>query len=55
MRSPQSDWTFHLDYAHRILLEHFKVSTLEGFGLNGQKAAISAAGALLHYVKQTQK
>ena len=55
VRSPQSDWTFHLDYAHRILLEHFKVSTLEGFGLNGQKAAISAAGALLHYVKQTQK
>ncbi|MFQ5928230.1 MAG: DNA mismatch repair protein MutS, partial [Acidobacteriota bacterium] len=55
VRSPQSDWIFHLDYAQRILLEHFRVSTLEGFGLNGQKAAISAAGALLHYVKETQK
>ena len=55
LQTPQSDWTFHLDYSRRVLLEHFKVSTLEGFGLNGQMAAISAAGALLHYVKQTQK
>ena len=55
INTPQSDWTFNLDYCRRILLEHFQVSTLEGFGLNGRKAAISAAGALLHYVKQTQK
>ena len=55
LNTAQSDWTFNLDYCRRILLEHFHVSTLEGFGLNGQKAAISAAGALLHYVKHTQK
>ena len=51
----QPDWIFNFDYANRVLLEHFKVSTLEGFGLNGQQAAIGAAGALLTYVKQTQK
>ena len=55
VRTPQSQWTFNLDYCKRILLEHFEVSTLEGFGLNGHQAAICAAGALLHYVKGTQK
>ena len=53
--TPQSQWTFNLDYCKRILLEHFQVSSLEGFGLNGHRAAICAAGALLHYVKGTQK
>jgi len=55
VKTPQSQWTFNLDYCKRILLEHFQVSTLEGFGLNGHRAAICAAGALLHYVKETQK
>jgi DNA mismatch repair protein MutS len=55
VRTPQSQWTFNLDYCKRILLEHFQVSTLDGFGLNGHRAAICAAGALLHYVKETQK
>ena len=55
VHTPQSDWTFNLDYCRRILLEHFQVSTLEGFGINGQTAALSAAGALLHYVRHTQK
>jgi len=55
VQTPQSQWTFNLDYCQRILLEHFQVSTLDGFGLNGHRAAICAAGALLHYVKETQK
>jgi DNA mismatch repair protein MutS len=55
VKTPQSQWTFNLDYCKRILLEHFQVSTLDGFGLNGHRAAICAAGALLHYVKETQK
>ena len=55
VQTPQSDWTFNLDYCRRILLEHFQVATLEGFGVNGQSAALSAAGALLHYVRHTQK
>ncbi|MCH8017615.1 MAG: DNA mismatch repair protein MutS, partial [Acidobacteria bacterium] len=55
VKTLQSQWTFNLDYCKRILLEHFQVSTLDGFGLNGHQAAICAAGALLHYVKETQK
>ncbi len=54
-RTFQEDWTFDSDYARRLLLEHFQVSTLEGFGINGQGAAVAAGGSLLHYVRQTQK
>lgn len=53
--TPQADWTFNLDYAQRVLLEHFKVMTLEGFGVNGHVTGVSAAGALLNYVRHTQK
>ncbi|MFB3905977.1 MAG: DNA mismatch repair protein MutS [Acidobacteriota bacterium] len=53
--TPEADWVFNADYAQRLLLEHFKVATLEGFGINGQPAATGAAGALLNYVRQTQK
>ncbi|MEE8348393.1 MAG: DNA mismatch repair protein MutS [Acidobacteriota bacterium] len=55
LQTLQSDWTFNLDYCQRILLEHFQLTTLEGFGINGQSAALSAAGALLHYARHTQK
>ena len=55
LRTAQSDWMFNLDYSRRFLMEHFKVATLEGFGINSQKAAVCAGGALLNYVKQTQK
>lgn len=51
----QPDWTFNCDYGRRVLLEHFRLSTLEGLGLEGALAAVSAAGALLHYARQTQK
>ena len=37
--------------AHQALLSHFSVQTLDGFGLRGQTAAISAAGSLLLYLK----
>lgn len=55
VKSPLDNWAFNYDYALRTLLEHFKVSTLEGFGLQGRKYAVSAAGALFHYVRETQK
>ncbi|RPJ49350.1 MAG: DNA mismatch repair protein MutS, partial [Acidobacteria bacterium] len=51
----EADWVFNADYAQRLLLEHFKIATLEGFGIDGQQAGTGAAGALLNYVKQTQK
>jgi DNA mismatch repair protein MutS len=51
----QPDWLFNFDYGTRLLLDHFKVSTLEGFGVDGRQVGTGAAGALLAYVKQTQK
>ncbi len=44
-------WAFSHDYAQRILLEHFAVATLAGFGLEGHNLAVSAAGALVHYMR----
>ncbi len=49
------DWTFHYSEAYRVLLNHFGVSSLEGYGCEGMTAAISAAGALLAYIEHTQK
>lgn len=49
------DWTFDRATALRVLLDHFKVISLEGFGCNGMKDGISAAGAALRYIEETQK
>lgn len=39
----------------RRLREHFGVATLEGFGLDERSAAVGAAGAVLHYLQETQQ
>jgi DNA mismatch repair protein MutS len=49
------DWSFDFAEAYRALLEYFKVSTLDGFGCEGMPAAVSAGGALLSYLLETQK
>jgi DNA mismatch repair protein MutS len=46
---------FESDVALRLLLEHFEVATLDGFGCGGMPRAVEAAGALLHYLSETQK
>ncbi len=51
----QEDWIFTPDYADRILREHFRLLSLDGCGLAGYPAAIGAAGAILHYLKDTQR
>lgn len=53
--TPIENWFFDFSEAYRSLLEHFKVSSLDGFGCEGLRPAISAAGALLHYLGETQK
>ena len=55
MLSPRPDWTFNRATAERGLLEHFGVGTLEGFGCAGLGPALSAAGAVLEYLRETQK
>ncbi len=47
--------TFYLETARETLLEHFETLNLAGFGCEHMRAGISAAGALLHYVLETQK
>jgi len=45
-------WVFAIETAEFTLKDHFKVATLDGFGLKGRTAAIGAAGGALHYVSQ---
>ena len=51
----RDDWSFDYADAYRTLTEHFRVSSLDGFGCGGFTAGISAAGALLEYLKTTLK
>ena len=48
-------WHFELETARQTLLDQLRVSTLEGFGLERRQAAVRAAGALLRYLRDTQK
>jgi len=53
--TPLDDWIFAPDHALPLLENHFGVLSLEGFGLAGRAAAASAAGAILYYVRSTQR
>src|SRR5574343_601450 len=50
----QPDWYFDVDSARRLLCDQFEVASLAGFGAEGLKPAIAAAGALLQYAQATQ-
>jgi DNA mismatch repair protein MutS len=49
------DYWYENEVAGQTLLEHFGVKTLEGFGCAGLPLAVSAAGAAVHYIQETQK
>ncbi|MCZ6779820.1 MAG: DNA mismatch repair protein MutS, partial [Acidobacteria bacterium] len=53
--SPVPDWTFGLPAATQGLTDHFGTQNLTGFGLDGLPEVVRAAGALLHYLRETQK
>ncbi len=53
--SYHDDWEFDYTEAYKTLLKYFRVSSLEGYGCEGMPAAISAAGALISYLEETQK
>jgi DNA mismatch repair protein MutS len=46
------DFAFLTDHARFTLCEHFRVKSLDGFGCTEMPAAIGAAGAIIHYLKQ---
>jgi DNA mismatch repair protein MutS len=49
------DYWFELETARETLLKHFGVAALDGYGCSHLSLAISAAGALVHYLQETQK
>ena len=49
------DWVFSPDHSIPLVENHFGVLSLEGFGLAGKTAASTAAGAILYYVRSTQR
>ena len=48
------EWIFAEQYATQILLSHFGVASLKGFGMEGMSLGITAAGAIIHYLKETE-
>src|SRR4029453_3395692 len=48
-------WTFEAEAARRALIEQLQAHSLAGYGLEGHPAAVSAAGALVQYLRETQK
>src|SRR6195256_2734348 len=55
VRTELEDWVFTADYADRTLRDHFKLLSLDGCGLANRAAAVGAAGAILHYLRDTQR
>lgn len=48
------EWIFDLSYAEDVLLKHFQTHSLKGFGVDDQINGLIAAGAVLHYLKETE-
>ena len=55
LETPLDNWVFGGDYAGRQILENFKLLSLDGCGLSDKPLATAAAGAVLHYLRETQK
>jgi DNA mismatch repair protein MutS len=48
------EWIFQEQYTYDLLLQHFQTQSMKGYGIEDLKAAIVAAGAALHYLKDTE-
>lgn len=47
------DWVFTPEFGNEILLKHFQTNSLKGFGIEEHSLGIIAAGACLHYLRET--
>lgn len=54
LKTPRTTWDFNYERANQVLLDHFQVHNLHGFGCHELSCAIQAAGALLQYLRYTQ-
>lgn len=48
------DWVFQTDYAIETMNNHFKTSSLKGFGIQDMEDGIIASGAAIHYLSETR-
>jgi len=48
-------WIFEEKFARDVLLRHFKTHNLKGFGIEELHVGIAAAGAVLHYISESQR
>ena len=48
------DWVYGFDYAYEKLINQFKTTSVKGFGIDGMGEAVIAAGAILHYLEDTE-
>jgi DNA mismatch repair protein MutS len=48
------EWIFDLSYAEDVLLKHFQTHSLKGFGVDDLNNGLVAAGAIIHYLKDTE-
>lgn len=51
----RSDELFGQDRSSKVLIEHFKLASLDGFGCQDMPLALAAAGAVLGYLMENQK
>jgi DNA mismatch repair protein MutS len=51
----RAPWEFTFDVAQRLLTQHFQTKDLSGFGCEDVPLAVIAAGALMHYARETQR
>ncbi len=49
------DYWFESEVARKTILDHFGAATLDGYGCSHLPLAVSAAGAIIHYIQETQK
>ncbi len=49
------DWIYEQEQAYSLLVGFFNTASLKGFGIEGFPSAVQAAGAALHYARETQK
>src|SRR5206468_4127001 len=48
------EWIFDAAYGESILLKHFQTHSLKGYGVEDMRNGLVAAGAIIHYLKETE-
>ncbi|MBI5471324.1 MAG: DNA mismatch repair protein MutS [Ignavibacteriae bacterium] len=49
------DWVFTFDYAYEQLISQFNTQSLKGYGVEEMRLGVTAAGAVMNYLQETQK